>query len=360
MSESVELSTLNLRYEGHRLRDDAREARLLASIAERGIAEPLEGVDAAAGSRLLLNGFKRYRCAKKLGLGCVPYVSLGQDEAAGILNLMRVSTDKALGILEQARFVVELLSVHGMSVAEVAEALSRSKGWVSMRQGLLEEMRPSIQAVLFRGAVPVYSYMYTLRPFMRMNGVSTDEIERFIHIVAGKRLSVRDIELLAHGYFRGPAPLREAIDGGRLGWLLDRMKRAPEEGGGCGPFERALLGDLQRVRKLMQRVMAHCDDRRLSSRAFYAQANLLTGGLLSTFEPFCERMKEFYDRSGHASCHVPVASGRDATAPDQPAIPSQPQRGAGGHPPGGNDAPDGAEGQDPRRPGPAPAALPGM
>jgi len=77
-----------------------------------------------------------------------------------------------------------------MSVAEVAEALSRSKGWVSMRQGLLEEMTPSIQDALFRGAVPVYSYMYTLRPFMRMNAVSTGEVERFLHAVAGKRLSV--------------------------------------------------------------------------------------------------------------------------------------------------------------------------
>ena len=316
MSESVELSTFDLRYQGHRLRDDAREARLLASIAARGIEEPLEGVDTAADCRFLLNGFKRYRCARKLGIGCVPYVSLGEEEATGILRLMRVSTDKTLGILEQARFLADLLSVHGMSVAEVAETLSRSKGWVSMRQGLLDEMPPSLQAVLFRGAFPVYSYMYTLRPFMRMNGVPADEIERFIHAVAGHRLSIRDIELLARGYFRGPASLREAIDGGRLSWSLDQMKRAPEEGGGCSPFERGLLGDLQRVQKLMQRVMAHCDDRRLSSRAFYAQANLLTGGLLSTFEPFCERMKEFYDRSGHASCHVPVASGRDATARD--------------------------------------------
>ena len=49
MREIVELSSLDLRYEGHRLRDDAREARLLASIAERGIEEPLEGVDTADG-----------------------------------------------------------------------------------------------------------------------------------------------------------------------------------------------------------------------------------------------------------------------------------------------------------------------
>lgn len=44
MSETVERSSLDLRYEGHRLRNDAAEARLLASIAERGIEEPLGGV----------------------------------------------------------------------------------------------------------------------------------------------------------------------------------------------------------------------------------------------------------------------------------------------------------------------------
>ena len=203
------------------------------------------------------NGFKRCRSAKKLGIGCVPYVSLGEEEATGILNLMRASTDKGLGILEQARFVVDLLSIHGMSVAEVAETLSRSKGWVSMRRSLLEEMSPAIQAVLFRGAFPVYSYMYTLRPFMRMNaGQPGTRSSGSCRAVAGRRLSVRDIELLAHAYFRGPASLREAIEGGKLGWSLDQMKNVPEDREGCNEFERGLLRDLEILRKSMQRVMA--------------------------------------------------------------------------------------------------------
>lgn len=299
MSESVELSSLDLRYEGHRLRDDAHEARLLASIAQQGIEEPLEGVDTPE-ARFLLNGFKRYRCAKKLGIDCVPYVSLGEEEATAILRLMRVSKDKALSILEQARFIEDLRTVHGMSVAEIARTLSRGKGWVSMRRNLLEEISPPIQQILFDGTFPVYSYMYTLRPFRRMNSVSPDAIERFVKALAGKGLSVRDIELLAHGYFRGPASLREAIDGGKWHWSLDQMKSVPEDLEGCNEFERALLKDLQTVQKYMQRVMVKCHDPRLKNRAFYAQANLLTGGLLSKFDPFCERMKEFHDRSGHA------------------------------------------------------------
>jgi hypothetical protein len=298
MSGSVELSGFDLRYEGHRLRDDAREARLLGSIAERGIEEPLEGVNTPHG-RFLLNGFKRYRCAKKLGIYTVPYVSLGEEEAAGILSLMRVSTDKALSILEQARFIVDLLTLHGMSVAEVAHTLSRSKAWVSMRRSLLDEMSPQIREILFRGAFPVYCYMYTLRQFRRMNSVSQHEIEQFVKATAGKGLSVRDIEMLAQAYFRGPASLREAIDEGKLGWSLDQMKSVPEDREGCNQFERVLLGDLEIVQKYMQRVMTKSSDPRLKSRAFYAQANLLVGGLLSKLQAFGERMKEFHDRSGH-------------------------------------------------------------
>ena len=94
-----------------------------------------------------------------------------------------------------------------MSVAEVAQTLSRSKGWISMRRGLLEEMGPAIEQVLFRGTFPVYSYMYTLRPFMCMNEVGREPVERFIAAVAGRRLSVRDIELLAQAPTSAARPL---------------------------------------------------------------------------------------------------------------------------------------------------------
>ena len=43
MTRSVELSALDLRYESYRMRNPALEARLLASIAERGIEGALEG-----------------------------------------------------------------------------------------------------------------------------------------------------------------------------------------------------------------------------------------------------------------------------------------------------------------------------
>ncbi len=299
MSETVERTSLDLRYQTYRLRNDTAEARLLASIAERDIEQPLSGVDTPQG-RLLLDGFKRYRCATKLGIECVPYVSLGEEEAEGIATLVRVTKQKTLSILEQARFVVELLSMHDMSIADVAETLSRSKAWVSMRRGLLREMSQTVQEILFRGAFPVYSYMVTLRPFMRMNGVAQSELARFIQAIAGQKLSVREIELLAHGYFRGPASLREAINQGHWKWSLEQMQTVPEDPDACNDVERGLLRELERLLKSMQCVMTRCDDPRLQARTFYAQANLLVASLLSRREPFFKKMEEFHDRSGHA------------------------------------------------------------
>ena len=299
MNETVELTSLDPRFEGYRLRDKGREARWLASIAERGIEQPLEGVDTPQG-RLLLNGFKRWRCARKLSLHRLPYVSLGTDEADAIVRLIGPSPQQTLSILEQAKFVVELLSVHQLSLAEVAQTVSRSKAWVSMRHSLLREMSAELQDLLLRGEFPVYAYLCTLRPFMRLNGATASEIERFVKVLANQRLSVRDIELLAHGYFRGPASLRQAIESGKLSWSLEQIRRVPRDPDGCQDFERVLLHDLQTLTTQMRRLMAKCHDPRLTTRAFFAQANLLTGQLLSQFEPFSETMKEFYDRSGQA------------------------------------------------------------
>jgi hypothetical protein len=299
MAKDIELSSLDLRYEDHRMKNAALEERLLASIAQRGIEEPLEGVQ-LQDVRILLNGFKRYRCARKLQLRSVPYASLGDDEVAGIMNLLRISNNRALSILEQAAFIDELSTSGRLAVAEIAKELSRSKSWVSMRLGLISEMSATIRARLFSGAFPVYSYMYTLRSFMRMNGVSGEEVEQFVMAVSDKDLSVRDIEQLAHGYFRGPDSFRQEILKGNLALPLKRLREVPQNPDGCSEFERVMLRDLEITQKYMQRVMGKSQDRRLKSRPFHAQANLLSAAILSRVPAFNQSLKHLHDRSGQA------------------------------------------------------------
>ena len=307
MRNEVELASLDLRYEGFRLQQPALEERLLASMAQRGIEEPLEGVDLPAGpaggqpTPVLLNGFKRYRCARQLRLGTVPFSSLGQDEAAAILGLLKLSNNRSLSILEQAAFIGELKHVRGMNAAAIAAELARSKSWVTMRLGLLSELSEPVRQKLFAGAFPVYSYMYLMRQFMRMNGVNAGQVEEFVTAVSGHGLSVREIEQLAHGFFRGPEAFRQEILKGNLALPLARLRQAPPSPDACNEFERILLGDLELLAKYMQRVMGKSQQHdKLTSRAFHAQSHLLTAGLLSRAPAFVHTLRQLHDRNGQA------------------------------------------------------------
>ena len=298
-ASEVELCQLDLRYEGYRMKNPGLEERLLGSISQRGIEAPLEGVEVEQVS-ILLNGFKRYRCARKLQLRMAPYISLGQDEVSGIVNLLRISNTKALGILEQAAFIDVLKHTRHLSLADIAEQLSRSKSWVSMRVGLIAQMSVTVRAKLFSGAFPAYSYLYILRRFMRMNGVTGEQVDQFVTAISGKKLSVREIEQLAHGYFRGPESFRQEILKGNLALPLKQIAQVPQSLDGCSEFERVLLHDLELTQKYLQRITGKSHDPRLQSRAFHAQANLLTAGILSRVPAFTQNLRQLHDRSGKA------------------------------------------------------------
>jgi hypothetical protein len=296
MVDQVEISSFDLRYEGYRIRSVGAEKALLLSICASGIRDPLAGVD-KADQRILLDGFKRYRCAIKLNISIVPYLSLAGDEPAGIIELMRISNAKSLSILEQARLIDELINVHQMCNAQIATLLERSKAWVSVRAGIISQMSPKVMSQIFNGKFPVYSFMYTLRQFMRLNGVKKAEIDEFVNAVAGKHLSTRDIDLLAHAYFKGSDEFREQIKNGNLSWGLRRLKQTYQPGAECTERERQVLKALEITQKYMRRLILICNDTRLKTNTFYAQANLVSGGILRQLDTFTQTIRQFYDRS---------------------------------------------------------------
>lgn len=289
----VELSQLDLRYEGHRLKSPLAEGRLLASIADSGIQDPLQGIELPS-TRILLNGFKRLRCARKLSIQSVPFVALSQDEPSGILALLKLSNSNTLSLLEQARFLDELQAARGMSVADIAQELSRSKAWVTLRLGVLSEISPLVREALFDGSFPAYAYLYTLRPFRRLN------VDAFVAALRGKHLSARQIEQLAQGFFRGPESLKKEILSGNLALPLQRLKDFPQDPDGCSEFERVFLGDLEQAQRIQLRVIGKARDERLISRPFRAQAHLLCAGLLSRIPAFTQSLKSLHDHCGQA------------------------------------------------------------
>jgi len=293
----LELSHLDLRYEGYRLRQPRLEATLLSAVAREGIREPLLGVIHDT-TPIVLDGFKRCRCARQLHLHVVPFASWGTDEVAGILKLLRADRQHALTLLEQARFVDELHTERGLSVAEIAQHLGRSKAWVSLRLGLLRELSPVVREALFAGAFPVYSYLYTLRSFRRLKGVTAAAVDQFVGALRGHPLSVRQIEGLAHGFFRGPESFRKELLQGHLTLALGQLEPAPPDPDGCSELERIFLQDLEQTQKAMVRVMGKSQDPKLDSPAFLAQCNLLTAALLGRAPAFLHTLRQLHDRTG--------------------------------------------------------------
>ena len=93
---------------------------------------------------------------------------------------------------------------------------------------------------------------------------------------------------------------RQELRNGHLTLLLQQMAAVPVDPDGCSEFERILVGDLEQIQTRAQRVAAKSQDRRLQSRAFFAQCHLLTGSLLSRSRGFLKILQQLHDRTREA------------------------------------------------------------
>ncbi len=146
--------------------------------------------------------------------------------------------------------------------------------------------------------------MYTLRQFIRINSVKREDVDEFVRSVSGKNLSIRDIETLAHGYFKGSDELRNQIKNGNISWGLERLKESFKGLAGCTGIEQKVLKDLEITQKYMQRVAYKSCDKRLKTASFKAQANLLAGGILRQVNAFEKAVRELHDRSGQTPGNI--------------------------------------------------------
>ena len=297
ITNTVELLELDLRYESCRMKHPKMEEHLLLSILKNGIRTPLHGVQ-IGNIKCLLDGFKRIRCAKILEITTVPYLSLGNDEAMGIIRLMRNSFAKEMNIIEQVKLIEALKTTHGLSIAEIAVQLEKSKAWVSVRAAMSRTLSPTVAKNILAGKFPARSYLYTILPFTRVNGIKSEEIDRFVSRVAGNNLTTREVALLAREYFTGSAQMKKQIEKGKLQWSLECLKKGQKTKTTIYPSpEQSLLECLETVRSGMRKLSFQCGDLRFKSNHFLVQANLLTKGILSELESFTQAIRSLNDRS---------------------------------------------------------------
>jgi hypothetical protein len=306
--ELIEIETIDLRLAHTRHRDGAAEKRLQSSIQERGILDPLTVVRHAGGSSsILLDGFKRYHCAVKLGVTMVPVEYIGDDVIVGILTLLRRHEFRGVSTMEQAALIEELHKQYGMSIYDIAVSLGRSPSWVSMRLGMLDELSSLVRGKIMSGAFPARAYLYGLKGFTRVNKIPMEDVDVCVKALSGKHLSTRDLFILSRAYFNGGESIRRLIIDGDVHRALRVLKSdtaAPDWE--MSVTERTFLEYLMDASAAINHVLDHARKLEMMTADFSNHVNLWCSSIVNSMQPFQAIITEFYEKTR------PAVRGADA------------------------------------------------
>lgn len=154
---TLPLDGLDLRLRDLRLAAPAQLARLRVSMEREGIRTPLavsSGIE--VGCHVLVDGFKRAKVARELGLVSAPVTVLDLDlTAAQVAMVQRNMPHRGLSDLEEAWIVRSLCRQHHLTQVAVGKLLSRDKSWVCRRLQLAEHLDPEVQDEIRLGLVSV-------------------------------------------------------------------------------------------------------------------------------------------------------------------------------------------------------------
>ena len=169
--------------------DDALD-QLAASIAQRGVIQPVIVTAKGDGRYQLVAGERRWRAAQRARLHAIPAIVRDLDKReilalALIENLQR----EDLNPLEEARAYQKLSDEEGMTQAEIAQLVDKSRSHVANFQRLLA-LPSDVLDMLADGRLT----MGHARPL-----IGNDDASDIARKAVNDNLSVRQVEKLARG-----------------------------------------------------------------------------------------------------------------------------------------------------------------
>ena len=205
----VEISQLERRYARLRIRDTAQDAKLLASLARDGQQSPVTVVAATEPERfVLIDGYARVAALTKLARDLVEVVVLSLSEAEALVRAHRLEGERRRSALEDGWLLQELIDRHGLSLAQLATRLGRSRSWVCRRLALVTVLPTSVQERVRRGQLSAQVATRYLVPLARANA---PQCESLVANLAGYRPTVREAKQLYVAWRRGDETQRKRI-----------------------------------------------------------------------------------------------------------------------------------------------------
>jgi ParB family transcriptional regulator, chromosome partitioning protein len=245
----LEFHQLERRWEHLRVRQPARQRRLLASLAESGQQSPIVVV-AAEGSvdrYVVIDGYKRITALEQLGRDTVEAVVWPMSEAAAVLLDRSLRLSEHETALEVGWLLAELEQRFGYSLDELARRFDRSVSWVSRRLALVEVLPEAIQQQVREGQILAQVALRFLVPVARQN---LEDCQRMAAIFTKHHCDTREASQLYAAWRQGPAAIRKRIlDAPELFFKTQRQaqEKAPAEAGA------ELLRDLEMLAAIVNR-----------------------------------------------------------------------------------------------------------
>ena len=257
----LELHQLNLRYEPLRVRQPARERRLLASIAEAGQQMPIVVVrgEGDAADHVVIDGYKRVRCLRQLHRDTVDAVGWAMSEAEALIFHQLLHREAPDTALEQGWLLRTLHEAHACSMEQLARRFDRSVSWVSRRVSLVRELPEVVQRRVQDGRLAAHAAMKYLVPLARANASACVQLTEAI---TARSLTTRQVGRVYDAYVGGNPAVRALVlsDPGLVLRLDEEAQRpAGDLPTAPGPV-LALLSDLHVIGAVARRARQRLRD----------------------------------------------------------------------------------------------------
>ena len=186
--------------------DQEALAELAESIKSQGVMQPILARPIAAGRYEIIAGERRWRAARMAGLAAVPaLVREVTDRHALAIALIENLQREDLNPLDEATGIKRLTEEFGMTHAEAAEAVGRSRAAITNALRLLE-LAPPVQELLREGKLD----MGHARALLALPALKQIE---FARDAVARQLSVRQVERrVAHLSARATVRMRARGD----------------------------------------------------------------------------------------------------------------------------------------------------
>lgn len=187
--------------------DDAALDELAASIAQRGVIQPVIVRPLAGGRYQLVAGERRWRAAQRAQLHEIPAIirDLGEREVMALALIENLQRED-LNPIEEARAYQRLAEQESLTQAEIARMVDKSRSHVANIQRLLA--LPDEVIVLVEQGDLSMGHARAL--------IGVEDAVKIAHDAVEKQLSVREVEKLVRRQSReaSPEPRRARVQRG--------------------------------------------------------------------------------------------------------------------------------------------------